>query len=149
MKINISDLKQSPIAYTLSMRRPYTVSDISQLIRFLVIFLSGTIGNGMVIQSFIEASERPGSRFVIALAAIDSITSLLSPLQSISIIIYDGYPLGKGGCVVLAPLQLSNTFASAWLLVVISLERARLVYGFLIFFLYIYFQNNSFRLVRQ
>ena len=125
--LNISDLKHSPSAYTLSMRRPFTASDISQLILFLVIFLLGTIGNGMVIQSFIRASERPGSRFVIALAAIDAVTSLITPLQSISIFIYDGYPLGKVGCIMLAPLQLSNVFASAWLLVVISLERARLV----------------------
>ena len=127
---NISDLKTSPIAFTLSLRRPYTDRDVSQIILYLVIFLSGTIGNGMVIQSFIRASERPGSRFVVALAAIDAVTSLITPLQSISIFIYDGYPLGKVGCIMLAPLQLSNTFASAWLLVVISLERARLVYGF-------------------
>ena len=107
------------------MRRPYTASDAIQLILYLVIFLSGTIGNVIVIQSFVRTSEKPGSRFVVALALLDMITSMITPFQSIIMTMYDDYPLGKEACAAIAPIQLTNVFASAWLLVVISLERAR------------------------
>ena len=127
---NISDLKKAPIAKPLSFRRAYTASDIAQLILYLFIFVSGTFGNIVVIHSFIRVSEKPGSRFVVALAAIDLITSVLSPSLNISIILYDYFPWGKIGCKAMFPLTLSATVSSAWMLVAISLERARLVFVF-------------------
>ena len=105
----------------------YSVKQISQLILYTFIFVSGTIGNGLVVRSFLQASQQPGSRFVIALAVFDFIASILVPLNNITIIIYDykHWPFGEVGCMMLKPWMSCPSLVAAWLLVVISLERAR------------------------
>ena len=81
----------------------------------------------MVIQAFIRSPGKPGSRFVIGLAVIDFLSSILVPIVNLILIIYDHkhWPLGKAGYYITRPWTLSTFYASAWMLVSISLERAR------------------------
>ena len=123
---HLLDLKTSPIRYELSLRRPYHMYEIAQMILYSFIFVSGTIGNGWVIKMFLEAPKQPGSRFVIHLAALDFFTSILIPFTWVIEIVHNGHwPLGKIGCWLLVPSLRSNFDSSAWLIVAISLERAR------------------------
>ena len=81
----------------------------------------------MVIKSFLGARDRPGSRLVIGLAVIDFSSSVLVPFVSIIIIAYDykHWPLGQTGLLMTYPWTVSTYYASTWMLVAISLERAR------------------------
>ena len=127
MSFYILGVQKPPIPYQLSLRRPFSVDEISQLILYSMIFVSGTLGNGLVINVFRKATDRPGSRFVIILAVIDLVTSVITPLNNILTILYDfqHWPLGKIGCFLLKPWMESTFFASAWILVAISAERFR------------------------
>ena len=125
----ILDLKVPPISYTIKFRRPYDSLDISKLLLYSFILVSGTIGNGMVIQAFLRSSGQPGSRFVVGLAVIDLVSSILIPLGNFILITFDHkhWPFGKIGFFILRPWKPSTFYASAWMLVSISLERARYV----------------------
>ena len=119
------DLEVIPIGYPFY-RRPYNAHDVSQLSLYTFVFVSGTIGNAIVIRSFIGASDQPGSRFVVALATIDFLASVYVPFCNVMTIISDGHWfLGEVGCFILRPWLESSFSASAWILVAISLERAR------------------------
>ena len=121
------DSKKPPVEYKLSFRGPYDATDISELILYSFIIISGTIGNGLVIRSFIRASNQPGSRFVTVLAAFDFLASIWLPLTAITFIMYDSkhWPFGKIGCLVINVWKTCPFFASSWILVAIALERAR------------------------
>ena len=123
----IIDLKTPPIPYQLSLRQPYTADDILTLTLYTLIFTSGTIGNAVVIKSFLRAPDQPGSRFVIGLGVVDFISSIFTPFGNIMFTIYDHkhWPLGKVGCLMYSSWSDSFQGASSWLLVAISLERAR------------------------
>ena len=88
----------------------------------------------MVIKQFasVDAQEHPGSRFVIVLAGVDFVSSIWLPCLDMALTIYDfkwlkPWVLGKGICKIFGFHQ-SLFFCSAWLLVAISLERARAIY---------------------
>ena len=96
-------------------------------------FLFGVIGNSFVIKQFIAPDQfsNSGSRLVVILAVIDILTSVLLPLDMIATYVYNPgktyyWPFGRFGCyaVVYAKCVIP---ASAWLMVLISLERYRLV----------------------
>ena len=80
-----------------------------------------------MIRSFLQASDQPGSRYVVGLAMIDFLCSILVPFLNIGLITYDSrfWPFGKLGCFVLMPLSSALIYASGWMLVAISLERVR------------------------
>ena len=84
----IIDLKTPPIPYQLSLRQPYTADDILTLTLYTLIFTSGTIGNAVVIKSFLRAPDQPGSRFVVGLACVDIISSISVPFYNIIGIMY-------------------------------------------------------------
>ena len=93
----------------------------------MLIFVAGTIGNGLVIKSFLRAPEQPGSRFIIGLAVIDLVCSVLVPLNNMIENVYgrEHWPLGRVGCLIIKPWMSSTFYASAWMLVAISLQRTR------------------------
>ena len=102
------------------------------IILFSFVFLSGTLGNAFVMKSFAfgSESERAGSRFVIVLAAVDVLTSIWVPFHKITRVLFYfspiyHWPYGKGSCGIIRSLYKSTFYASAWLLVAISLEKAR------------------------
>ena len=124
--VHLLDLRRPPIRYQLSLRRPYNRNDIAYIILYSFIFLSGTIGNGWVIKMFLQVPKQPGSRFVVILASVDFFTSILVPFETMIKIIHNyHWPFGKIGCWLVFPLFRSTFDASAWLIVAVSLERAR------------------------
>ena len=120
-------MKTAPVNYKLSHREPYDWEDKTQLTLYAFIFVTGTLGNGLVVKSFLQTPDQPGSRFVIALAVVDCISSVWIPSLSVLDIVYDHqhWPLGEAACMLLRPWATSLVYASAWLLVTISFERAR------------------------
>ena len=121
------DLIQPPIEYRLSFGRSYEAREILLMIIYSFIMISGTIGNVIVIKSFLRKTNQPGSRFVVCLAVVDLISSILVPFNNIVSNVYLGmhWPFGKLACLLIHPWLGSTFYASAWLLVVISLERTR------------------------
>ena len=119
-----------PVPWSWKLRKPFRDMEISQLCIYPLNMLVGTIGNALVIRYFTstDVSVRPGSRFVVVLAVIDFVTSIIIPGKSTIRILYDPHwPLGGVACLIayFSPLLLYTT---PWLLLAISLERARAVF---------------------
>ena len=107
--------------------------DIFLIICYGVVFLSGTIGNGLVVKWFGTKKERKraGNKLVVVLAINDFLSSIFVPLLQIHFIIslsltprYLWY-LGEGLCRTLFGIQVTFLIATSWLLIAISLERYR------------------------
>lgn len=116
------------VGYPISYREPYTNYDISHTVLLSFIAVVGTIGNGLVIKSFLGNRDQPGSRFVIALAVIDFVSSVVFPLINLIQIVYgisNHWPIGHVMCLSIEPWTTSLLFSSSWLLIAISLERMR------------------------
>ena len=122
----VLDLEEEPVNFKISFVGPH-YHTAAWITVYGLIFITGTIGNGIVIKSFLAKSAQPGCRFVVALALVDLISSIWIPLINIVLALYKSvhWPLGKICCYILRPFGISFMFASAWLLVAISLERAR------------------------
>ena len=123
----IVDLMQHSGAYPMSFRKPFNGAEIALLLLYSFVLVTGSIGNGMVIKTFLASSDKPGSRFVICLAIIDLISSVWIPVRNMipAIQQYPHWPFGKIACRVLTPLGMCFIYTSAWLLVGISFERLR------------------------
>ena len=127
--------RQQPIQWTLTARLPFNYKDILQLCIYSVTILIGTFGNLLVVKYFAfgELSSHPGSRFVVVLAVIDFVSSLWIPVfVPIVEILYEAptsytWPFGEKACQILMFYPVLF-YASSWLLVAISLERARAIY---------------------
>ena len=80
-----------------------------------------------------DGLQRPGSRFVIILAGVDFVTSIWIPSYVITDIIYffppedPTWPFGKYSCYF-ALFYPFLFYTTSWLLLAISLERARAIY---------------------
>ena len=122
--------------------------EIVLLVLYSFVFIVGTFGNGLVIRSF-ASNTAAGAKFVVALAAVDFLTSIWAPLQRILLIIFrfhnfDGdYSLDMNIKVEIdlqhfthdplgdIPRRIINRCwpalidASSWLLFAISCERLR------------------------
>ena len=123
-------MKHVPIS--IFQRNGLSKQEIATIVLFSFVFLSGTCGNAFVIKSFATGrqSERAGSRFVIILAAVDIVASIWVPFYTITRVLFYFSPIyhwphGKLSCTIIRPLYRSTFYASAWLLVAISLERTR------------------------
>ena len=111
-------------------RSPFQVHEIVQLCLYPLNALIGTVGNVLVIKNFASANSqgRPGSRFVIVLAAIDFVSSLWLPSYVLLHILNQGFwPYGEKSCQMINFHHLLF-YSTAWLILAISLERARAVY---------------------
>ena len=122
------------LEFSLSKRPPFSIMDIISITLYSLAILIGTVGNVLVIKFFAtgDASNHPGSMFVIVLAVVDFISSIWVPLLQITRISYDAYhssawPLGETACRILRLYPLFQ-YATSWLLLTISLERLRAIY---------------------
>ena len=97
-------------------------------------YISWTVGNALVIKyfAFSDASNKPGSRYVIGLAGMDFVLSILIPGYIITGLVcffveFYNWPFGEVTChiVMFFPFLI---FATPWLLLAISLERARIIF---------------------
>ena len=102
------------------------------IVLFSFVFLSGSCGNAFVMRSFAfgSESEKAGSGFVTILAAVDVVSSVWVPFHTMTRVLFyfspiNHWPYGKASCGIIRSLYKSTFYASAWLLVAISLERAR------------------------
>ena len=125
-------LRQTPVSMSPSLRGPYTPTEQFLLFLNVLVFLIGTIGNGLLIRTFYVNRDEPGSRFVLILAIVDLITSVWIPVMAIGQIMHKVshhtlWPFGKVGCYILKPFYFSLFIMSVWLLLAICLERVRLV----------------------
>ena len=127
--------KEQAVLISLSARQPFEVMDIITILLYSLAILIGTIGNASVIKyfAFSNISDRPGSRFVVVLAGLDFFTSMLVP--SIYMITNMYYfekfthcPFGGTVYRSLIAFHPMLFYSSAWILVAISLERARAIY---------------------
>ena len=86
-----------PKKVNLHIRQPFTVGEIAQICLYALSILIGTFGNTLVMKyfSFGEVSVRAGSRFVVVLAAIDTVSSLWVPILYIIINLLYWYELKK------------------------------------------------------
>ena len=127
-------LKQVPLTIPLSVRQPFTASEIIAVTLYALVLIAGTIGNGILIFSFITKRDQPGMRFVIILAAVDMLSSIWVPLNFISKIVWkfkdsigemQHCPFGNIGCNITKVWYVCMLYVSAWLLVAICVERVR------------------------
>ena len=121
-------------SFNLNVRQSFSVNELLQLCLYSTNFLVGAVGNALVIRKFgVEDNVgRPGSRFVIILAFLDLVSSILIPGVIIIQILYrfhtfSTWPLGEFTCriIVFYPILLHST---SWLLLAVTVERARLIY---------------------
>ena len=123
------------VPWSSEFRLSYTTTDIIELCFFSFAILVGTVGNTLVIKHFAfgDSSDRPGSRLVIVLAVIDFVSSIWIPSIVLIRIIYrlpnkfTHWP-SEEMTWKLAMLYPSLLYATSWLLLAISLERARAIY---------------------
>ena len=115
---------------SVSVKGPITAPEQFLLLLNAFIFLTGTIGNGVLIKKFYSNSVQAGSRFVLVLAVVDFITSIWIPLTMTGGIIINTipystlWPFGKEACYF-NTFQNALFYASSWLLVAICVERMR------------------------
>ena len=132
---NRSQLIGPIIPLDFGVKEHFSGKEILLLTVYILGLLLGTIGNALVIKQFVsfDAHEHPGSRFVIVLAGVDFVSSIWLPFLDIVYTFYDfkvikPWPLGQILCVPIVGFNGIFFFCSAWLLVAISLERARAIY---------------------
>ena len=124
----------SPVPWSLNVRQPFEIREIVGIILYSLNILVGTVGNALVVKHFAfgGASGRPGSRFVIVLAGIDFTSSIWVPVSIIMYTLYynpsfPNWNFGETTCRITWFFYLLFC-ATAWLLLAISLERARVVF---------------------
>ena len=121
---------------SLAFREPLTTLQIAKLTLYSFVVVTGTFGNGWVIKLMYKNQSNYGSRFIIALAAVDMVSSLWIPFIWMHWILYEfrddplhsailHWPYGETLCLVLWPWFPCLLFMSAWLLLFIALERTR------------------------
>ena len=96
---------------------------------YLLNILIGSIGNALVVKYFAagDTSTRAGSRFVIVLAVVDFVSSIWIPGRLLlRMIYYPSWPFLQA-CYI-SELDFSLLLATPWLLLAISLERARAIF---------------------
>ena len=135
-----------PVPIPLSLRPPLLQDEIVLLTLYSFVFIVGTVGNGFVIHSF-ASNTAAGSRFVVALAIVDLITSIWVPCerflqmayrfhnfegrQSLVSNLEEDYqdithsPLSDSSCRFIHYCYPALFYASSWLLFAISCERLR------------------------
>ena len=119
----------------LSIRQPFTVIEITTSCMYVLTIVIGTFGNVLVVKYFAqgEASARPGSKFVVVLAVIDFVSSLWMPgIAIVGDILYKfpffyHWPFGESACYIFH-FHGFLIYSTPWLLLAISMERARAVY---------------------
>ena len=138
--------RPQPAPWSLGLRQPFDGRIIIAICVYPLNLLVGTVGNVLVIKYFSSeyASGRAGSRFVAVLAGVDFISSIWVPTTVIVAALYyhpvislfywnKGFILpnncifGEITCRV-AQFYPLLFFATPWLLLAISLERARAVF---------------------
>ena len=123
-----------PKLLSLNVRQSFTATDIAQIFFYALNLVIGTCGNAAVIKYFAlsDASNRVGSRLVVALAMLDFISSVWLPCDIIVVILYDFvefnyWPFGEVECHIFYFYPMLF-YATPWFLLAISAERARAIY---------------------
>ena len=127
-------IRPRPQQFSLRERKPFTTTEVIFLCLYSLNILIGTLGNAWVVKNFATGDESrcAGSLFVIVLAMVDCVTSMLIPGSVIFEILYNFsgrtiWQLGRRTCqaMMFRPVILYST---SWLLLSICLERARAIF---------------------
>ena len=122
--------RPDPKKWSFKFGQPFKVEEIVQICLYIINMLLGTSGNAFVIKNFASEDKlmRPGSRFVIVLAAIDFVSCVWIPSYFIIKMLYaETWPFGATTCRIMT-FYPSLYYATPWLLLAISVERARAIY---------------------
>ena len=129
-----ASIRPQSVPWGLAGRQPSNLRDILKLSFYSVQIFIGTIGNALVVKHFAfgDVSIRPGARFVVVLAMLDFVSSIWFPGLVIVDTLYESpvsapWPFGKLACQISLFWPLL-TYATSWLLLAISLERARAIF---------------------
>ena len=101
------------------------------LVAYILVFLSGTFGNFLVIKWFGSSKKKKisGSTLVVALAVNDLVASILVPFSMMNQLITSALDppfawfYGKIGCYLIDGVGNASLFATSWILVSISFVR--------------------------
>jgi len=109
--------------------KPFAKTTI--VVLYSLISIIGVIGNIAIIHMFLNKKNRNSTSvtFILSLAVSDLLASIFIPLVMINDIVSpDLYVFGIVGCKVLPSMSILTTLASAWNLVLISVDRLRVIY---------------------
>lgn len=94
----------------------------------VVVFILGTSGNGFIIYwlGFRQKHLRGGDAFIVALAGTDLFAAITTPIYLVNQLRNNAmWTFGALACKVAIGMVLVPVMASAWILVVIAVERRR------------------------
>ena len=104
------------------------VEKVALISAYCLVSIIGIPGNISIFFIFLRKKKRysSGTTFIISLAFSDLMASIFIPVVMIhDLVNLGGYSFGSVGCKLLSSMNILTTLASAWNLVLISLERLR------------------------
>ncbi|CAM2097468.1 unnamed protein product [Caretta caretta] len=106
----------------------YAPEIICSLIIFIVTFILGLLGNGLVIWvAGLKMKRTVNTVWFLHLAMADFLCCMSLPFSIIHLILHEYWPYGHFLCKVIPSAIILNMFASVFLLTVISIDRCLMV----------------------
>ncbi|XP_053895925.1 C3a anaphylatoxin chemotactic receptor-like [Malaclemys terrapin pileata] len=106
----------------------YTPEIIGSLIIFILTFILGLLGNGLVIWvAGLKMKRTVNTVWFLHLAIADFLCCLSLPFSIIHLILHEYWPYGRFLCKVIPSAIILNMFASVFLLTAISIDRCLMV----------------------
>uniref|UniRef100_A0A8C3JNM2 Complement C3a receptor 1 n=1 Tax=Calidris pygmaea TaxID=425635 RepID=A0A8C3JNM2_9CHAR len=107
---------------------PYATGSIVSIVVFIVVFMIGVPGNGLVIWvAGLKMKRSVNIIWILNLAVADFMCCLSLPLSVVHLALHEHWPYGWFLCKVIPSVIIFTMFASVFILVAISIDRCLLV----------------------